>query len=70
MAKWTKRCKYKLECDNFTFEYDTASELGRMAFESGSKMGNPYDPNSTEFDEFSDAYALAQESYITSKMNH
>ena len=64
MAKWTRCCKYKLECDSFTFEYDTASELGRMVFESGSKMENPYDPSSTDFDDFNDAYALAKEGIL------
>lgn len=64
MSKWTKRCKYKLEYDGFTFEYETASELGRMTFESGSKMENPYDPNSTDFDDFNDASTLAKEELL------
>ena len=56
MARWYKRPKYTYEYKGFVFEYDTASELGKMAAESKCRMPNPYDPSNREFDEFNEAY--------------
>ncbi|NRB79168.1 MAG: hypothetical protein HRU38_10935 [Saccharospirillaceae bacterium] len=55
MASWTKKTKWCLSHENFTFNYDTATELGKMVGESGCNMPNPFDPDCTDFDDFTDA---------------
>lgn len=64
MAHWEKEPLYKVKYNRFTFHYDTATELGRMAFESGSKMPNPYDPINSEYDEYGEAYVKARDDYV------
>ena len=64
MAHWEKEPLHKIKYKRFTFYYDTATELGRMAFESGSKMPNPYDPINSEYDEYDEAYIKAHDDYI------
>jgi len=61
MASFTKEPKYKVVHDGVTFEYDTASELGRMVAESGCAMPIPYEPIHLEYDEFRDAYIAQRE---------
>ncbi|MGL5728653.1 MAG: hypothetical protein ACRCYD_12490 [Plesiomonas sp.] len=62
MARWHKetknRCKYK----GFAFEFDTAAELGKMVAESGCPMPNPYDPDCTDYDDFTEAFRAVRES--------
>lgn len=53
--KWHKRGKWKINYKDFTYEYDTASELGKMVKESGSRMPNPYDPSCTDYDDYNEA---------------
>lgn len=56
MARWYKENKYRCEYKGFVFEFDTASELGRMVAESGCSMSNPYDPDCTDYDDFEEAF--------------
>lgn len=60
MARWFKKTEFSVTYKDFTFEYDTAGELGSMVKESGCKMPNPYDPSNTEFDEYFDGYHSAK----------
>lgn len=55
MANWTKKAKWSYQYKNFTFDYDTAAELGRIVAESGCDMPNPFDPSTTDFDDFTEA---------------
>ena len=52
--KWYKRSKWKLEYQGFTYEYDTARQLGQMVRESGSKMPNLYDPDCTDHEDYNE----------------
>ncbi len=52
--RWSKRCKWKVNYRGFTYEYDTASELGAMVRDSGSGMPNPYEPDCTDYDDYNE----------------
>jgi hypothetical protein len=53
---WSKDKKWKIkyECSSgaYTFEYDTAKELGELVRDSGCRMPNPYEPDNTDYDDF------------------
>lgn len=70
MAHWKKQTKHKMKYKQYTFYYDTAEELGRMAFQSGSKMPNPYDPINCDYDEFNEAYIQASDNRANSQLNY
>lgn len=60
LPKATKRCEFKLGYNGYTFEYDTAKELGELVLSSGCKMPNPYEPMHTEFDDYDEAICSAK----------
>lgn len=62
MARWHKETKHRVKHKGFTFEFDTAAELGRMVAESGCHMSNPYDPDCTDYDDFAEAFHSVRES--------
>lgn len=62
MAKWNKETKHRCKHKGFTFEFDTAAELGKMVAESGCPMSNPYDPDCTDYDDFLEAFRAVRES--------
>ena len=53
------KCKWRYQFENIVFEYDTAYELGQLVAQSGRYVPNPYDPNNTDFDDFT--YGLNSE---------
>lgn len=67
MARWYRRAKYRYEYNGFVFEYDTATELGRMAAESKCGMPNPFDPSTVEFDMFNEARIQQRKSMTVPK---
>lgn len=62
MARWHKETKHRCKHKGFIFEFDTATELGRMVAESGCPMPNPYDPDCTDYDDFAEAFHAVRES--------
>ncbi|EJL6310930.1 TPA: hypothetical protein ACMDRZ_003170 [Vibrio cholerae] len=62
MAKWHKKTKHRCKHKGFAFEFDTAAELGKMVAESGCPISNPYDPDCTDYDDFTEAFHAVRES--------
>lgn len=53
---WHKEPEHTIKYKNYIYNYDTAYELGKFVFESGSKMPNPYEPDFIEYDQFNEGY--------------
>lgn len=49
---WERKKKFTVEHDGYVFHYDTAIELARMVKESGCKMPIPYEPMTTDYDDW------------------
>lgn len=47
--------------DGSSFAWSTASELGRKIALSGRKISNPFDPETTDFEDFNEAYREAKD---------
>jgi len=52
---WNKGKKWTIHYGRYTYEYETAKELGKMVRESGSRMPNPYSPDCTDYDDYIEA---------------
>lgn len=49
-----KKKKYRVEYEDYIFEYNTVEEFATLVMESGAKIQNLYEPNTKEFDEFNE----------------
>lgn len=49
---WRKKKKFRVEYNDYVFEYDTAVELARMVKESKCRMPIPYEPMTTDYDDW------------------
>ena len=47
--------KYKLTDSGYLFEFNTADELGHLMASRIKRIENPYDPQSTDYDDFNRA---------------
>jgi hypothetical protein len=48
--------KYRYEVNGVSFYWDTAKELGKLVAESGLYLANPFDPGTTDFDDYIESY--------------
>lgn len=60
-SPWRYTPQFKVEYRGFTFQYDTAQEFGTMVAESRCGMANPYEPDTTEFEDFMEAVYLVRD---------
>ncbi len=49
-----KQCNHRLSCEGFNFAYNTAKELAHLMFINCENIKNPYDPNSTDYEDFNE----------------
>ncbi|MCG3884140.1 hypothetical protein I3271_05520 [Photobacterium leiognathi] len=58
---WKKNPEHTITYRQYTYNYDTAYELGVFVFESGSGMPNPFEPDFTEYDDFNEGFWAAKD---------
>ncbi len=55
VSRVDSECKYKITDSGYLFEFNTAYELGHLMASILNRVENPYDPQSTDYDDFNRA---------------
>jgi hypothetical protein len=59
-----KPCKYRFNYERFKFAYNTAGELAQLIYANCKVVENPYEPQTSEYEEFNETiYSLQNKSY-------
>ena len=57
-----KSCNHRLSYEGFNFAYNTAKELAHLMYANCETVKNPYDPDSTDYEDFNETvYKLQSE---------